>query len=332
MRAELSALVLVAGLATSGAAAAPEAAPGFIVEPVIVDLATPSGIAALGDALVFSDLTTGRVVRRDGTGRQTVLTENLPFGKDVMGSPTGPYKLAVLDGRLFTSQGWQDVDRDEGPLDHAIVEITPGTGPPRALSNDFWNPYDFEHHDGVWYVADAARNALMTLDAEGAVSELFAFPDLVRDRAALSVLSPTEFQGGEPYEVDAVPTGVAVLEGRVYVALFGGFPYLDGGGLVVSVAASGDETAARVEVRGLDAPIDVAFDDAGGLLVVEMGRFELEGGFLPGSGRLLRVDLATGAREVLLTGLDQPVTVLPRPGGGAVVVQMSGSVLRLRRR
>ena len=328
MRVELTALAIAAHLAAPGASAAPEAAPGFVVEPMNVGLVSPSGVAALGDALVFTDLATGRVVRRDRAGRLTTLADGLPFGADVTGDPTGPYKVVTLDGRVFVSQGWQDTGRDEGPLDHAIVEIAPGAAP-RVLSNDFWNPYDFAHDGGVWYVADAAKNALMTLDAGGAVSELFAFPDLVRDRGALSALSPTEFSGGEPYEVDAVPTGVAISGGRVYVALFGGFPYLAGGGLVVSVAAGGGETRTRIEVRRLDAPIDIAFDDERRLLVLEMGRFELEQGFLAGSGRLLRVDLATGTREVLLAGLDRPVTVLPRPGGGAVVVQLSGTVLRL---
>ncbi len=61
-----------------------------------------------------------------------------------------------------------------------------------------------------------------------------------------------------------------------------------------------------------------------GIDTIAVGR-----GFLAGSGRLLRVDLATGAREALLAGLDRPVTVLPRPGGAAIVVQMSGPVLRL---
>ncbi len=329
MRIELIAMMFFAGLAVPCAAGAAEPAPGFVVEPMIVGLVVPSGVAALGDALVFTDLAAGRVVRRDPDGGVTALAGDLPFGTDVMGMPTGPYKIATLGGRIFVSQGWQDVDSDEGPLDHAIVEVTPGAAP-KVLSSEFWNPYDFEHDGGAWYIADAGKNALFKLTADGTLIELFAFPDLVHDRGALSELSPTEFEGGEPYEVDAVPTGVAIKGGRVYVALFGGFPYLDGGGLVVSVGVAGGDTNARIEVRGLNTPTDVAFDDRGRLLVLELGRFELEIGFVPGSGRLLRVDLATGDREVLLAGLDQPVTVLPRPGGAAVVVQMSGPVLRLR--
>ncbi len=328
MRPELTALALGLGLAAAPAAAEPEAAPGFTVEPIEAGLVAPSGVAALGDALVFTDLATGRVVRRDADGGLTVLADELPFGIDVMGLPTGPYKVATLGGAIVISQGWQDVARDEGPLDHAVIEISPGAKP-RVLGNGFWNPYDLAHGAGAWYVADAARNALMRLDADGVVREVFAFPDLVHDRGALAGLSPTEFTGGEPYEVDAVPTGVALRGGRVYVALFGGFPYIDGGGLVVSLSAAGGDRHARIEVRGLNAPIDVAFEPGGRLLILEMGRFAVGRGFLAGSGRLLRVDLATGAREALLAGLDRPVTVLPRPGGAAIVVQMSGPVLRL---
>ena len=331
MRAELTALTLAACLAAPPGAAALEAAPGFVVEALAVDLVVHSGVAALDDALVFTDLAAGRVIRRDPDGRVTVLVEDLPFGTDVMGMATGPYKVATLDGRIFVSQGWQDVERDKGPLDHAIVEVTPGAAP-RVLSNEFWNPYDLENSGGVWYVADAAKNALMKLDADGAVTELFAFPDLVHERGALKDLSPTEFRGGEPYEVDAVPTGVSVKDDRVYTALFGGFPFVDGGGLVVSVSVGGGDESARVEVPNLNAPTDVAFDEEGRLLVLEMGRFEVGQGFLAGTGALLRVDLESGAREPLVSGLDRPVTVLVRRGKPTIVVQMSGPVLRVRRR
>jgi hypothetical protein len=321
--------VVVLGLALAAAAPAlaqPEPGQGFRIETLSHDLAMPSGAARDGEAIVFTDLSSGKVVRRGPDGTVTLLHDGLPTGKDVMDQPTGPYKVQVLDGRVFVAQGWQDVERGEGPYDHAILEL--GAGAPRVVNREFWNPYDFLWGGDAWYVADAGRNALLRLEPSGALTEVFAFPRLVHESEAMQTLSPTEFKAGESYEVDAVPTGVALAGERVYVALFGGFPFLDGGGLVVSLPKAGGVGRARIEVKTLDAPTDVAFDEAGRLLVLEMARYDLEQGFLPGTGRLLRVDLRDGSRRVLARGLSFPVTVLPE-AEGALIVEMTGAILRL---
>ena len=318
----------------SAAQAEPLAAPGYALTRVETTLAMPSGLALDGEALVATDLATGRVVRIGAGGAVVDLTRPLPTGKDVMGEPTGPYTVRVLEGRVYVSQGWPDVDRGDGVLDHAILALGGrGGAEPRVVGNDFWNPYDFEWAGDGWFVADAARNALFWIPDEGGpVEKIFAFSRLKHRETALGSLSPTEFKSDEIYEVDAVPTGVAIGGARVYVALFGGFPFIERGGVVVSVPVEGAVRRARREVEDLNAPIDVAFAADSRLLVLEMGVFDLEKGFLPGTGRLTAIDLATGASEVLLSGLGLPVTVEPLPSGGALVVQMVDGIVRLLRR
>ena len=330
MRLRLTMAILVLA---SAARADPLAAPGYALTPVETNLAMPSGLALDGAALVATDLATGRVVRIGAGGVAVDLTPPLPTGKDVMGEPTGPYKVRIVEGRAYVSQGWPDVDRGEGALDHAILALGGSeSAEPRIVGNDFWNPYDFERAGDDWFVADAARNALVRIPAAGGpVEQIFAFPRLKHRETALKSLSPTEFKSDEIYEVDAVPTGVAVGGARVYVALFGGFPYIERGGVVVSVPVEGEERRARLEVKDLNTPIDVAFAADGRLLVLEMGVFDLDKGFLAGTGTLTAVDLATGASEVLASGLGLPVTVEPLPGGGAMVVQMAGGIVRLSR-
>jgi hypothetical protein len=237
--------------------------------------------------------------------------------------------VQVHDGRIFIAQGWQDVERDEGPLDHALLEIEPGDRGPRVVSGDFWNPFDFEWGGDAWYVADGARNTLVRVTLEGHLSTLHSFAKLEPAAPEGERLSPTEFEEGESYEVDAVPTGIAIRGERIFVALFGGFPFVTGAGVVYSVAAADPSAGANVELGGLNAPTDIAFDEGGRLLVLEMGLFDMELGFRPASGRLLRVDLATATRTVLLEGLTRPVTVLPLGDGTALIVQLNGDIVRL---
>jgi len=322
-------LALALVLVSMPAAAEPVPAPGYEVAPLAPGLRLPSGMARDGAALLVTDLASGRVVRVAPDGSMVDLVAPLPVGRDVMGEPTGPYKVRVRDGRAYVSQGWPDVAREEGPLDHAVLSFAvAGAGPPRVLGNDIWNPYDLEWGGDGWYVADAGRNALIRVTGD-TVEQVFAFPRLNRRQSSLENLSPTEFAGDGGTEVDAVPTGVAIAGDRVYVALFGGFPYIAGGGVVVSLPKSAPAPRARREVVGLEAPVDIAFADDGRLLVLEMGRYDLAAGFVAGSGRLQAIELATGERQVLLQGLGLPVTVEPLAVGFAVA-QMAGGVVHLR--
>ena len=312
----------------AAATVGPRAGPGHQLSVLAHDLAQPSGAARDGDSLILTDLASGEVVRRGAGGVTSVIHPGLPTGLDIIGEPTGPYKVQVREGRIFIAQGWQDVDRDEGPLDHALLEIEPGAAP-RVISTDFWNPFDFEWGGDAWYVADGARNTVVRVTPDGSLSTLHTFAKLEPTAAAEERLSPTEFEELQSYEVDAVPTGVAVRDGRVFVALFGGFPFVAGAGAVHSVAADAGGADARVEITDLNAPTDIAFDQRGRLLVVEMGLFDMEGGFRPGTGRLVRIDLGSEARTLLLDGLTRPVTVVPMGDGAALVVQLNGEILTL---
>ncbi len=310
------------------AQSAPTAEAGFVVSELPIHLEVGSGLAEQDGSLFFTDMGTGGVIRVD-PGSNATLLATLPVGVDVMGAPTGPYKVAVQGDRLLVTQGWQDVNRSEGPQDHALLSIEPG-GAIHVISRAFWNPYDLAQAGGDWFVVDSGKNALFLWSpGSPAPVEYFVFPRIRHAASALQALSPTEFPTGQSYEVDAVPTGVAVGNGVVYVALFGGFPFPDGGGQVVSIPMAATDRQARVEVSDLNAPTDVAVDRDGRLLVLEYGRFEVGRDFTPGSGRLLRIDLATGERTVLLAGLTKPATVLPLSTGGYVVTQMGGPVLRL---
>ena len=80
----------------------------------------------------------------------------------------------------------------------------------------------------------------------------------------------------------------------------------------------------RREIDGLNAPVALAIDAGGRLLVVEHGLYDQATGFVAGSGRLSSVDLATGERRAILDGLTRPASVLVWDDGELVVSDLGG--------
>jgi sugar lactone lactonase YvrE len=324
-------MLLILGLAASGAATAradPTPAEGYRMEIVRKSGAIFAGLASDGDTLLLTDLAEGRLYRRAADGAFQAFGPQLPHGADVMGDPTGPYRVARFGAGYLVAQGWTPADRLEDPRDHALLAVDE-TGVTRILHRDFWNPFDFVIDGEAIYVVDSGHNTVERLAADGAKTTLFAFPRLKQQAQALESLSPTEFAGKKPYEVDAVPTGIDDQDGRLWVSLFGGFPYIEGGGVVVSLDKAGPNTSAHLEVEGLDTPVAIAFDRHGRLLVLEHGRFDQASGFVAGSGRLVAIDAGKESRRVILDGLTRPASVLVRGDGRIVVSELGGTLLFL---
>ncbi|WP_026621390.1 hypothetical protein M728_003813 (plasmid) [Ensifer sp. WSM1721] len=323
----IAAAVLV--LPAAAIAAEPPAPQGYRLETVRVPGAKFAGLARDGDALLVSDLASGRLFRRGPDGRLVAFGPVFPHGVDVIGDPTGPYRVARVGDRLVVAQGWTPVDRREGPLDHAIIALD-DAGKTRVISNDFWNPFDFAAAADGLYVVDAARNSVEHLQPDGRRNTIVTFRRLEQAGEALQGLSPTEFAKGETYPVDAVPTGVARSNGRLYITLFGGFPFLAGAGKVVSVLEAGGPSQPRIEAEGLNAPVAVAFDRDGAMLVLEHGTYDQSQGFAKGSGRLLQFG-GKGDRKAILDGLTRPVSLLVWDGRQLVVSGLDGNLHFLRR-
>jgi hypothetical protein len=142
-------------------------------------------------------------------------------------------------------------------------------------------------------------------------------------------LSPTEFSGAAPYEVDAVPTGIAIAGDRLFVSLFGGFPFAEGTGRIVSMTLSGADP--KIEIADLNCPVDMAAADDR-ILVLEHGLFDQATGFKPGSGRLLAIDRKGGERTTVLNGLTRPVSFLVTESGEIVISELGDTLHILKPR
>jgi hypothetical protein len=332
MRPLVELTLVVTLLLIAGAAAEPVASPDYRLTVEHREGARFAGIARDGDALLVTNLADGRLYRRDAAGEMNAFGPVLPHGLDTFGDPTGPYRVERTAQSFIVAQGWTPANQAAGPLDHALLRISEA-GTVKVVSNDLWNPYDFAIAGEHFIVVDAARNSLERVSsATGARQTVFVFKRLKTSGAALETLSPTEFADKQSVEFDAVPTGIAAHDGRLYVSLFGGFPFLPGSGRVVSLPDSGTPTAATIEADNLNAPVDVAFAGPRVMLVLEHGAFAQATGWTAGSGRLLRLDLATGRREVLLDGLTRPVSVLVVDPQLIVVSDLSGNLHFLNHR
>ncbi|MDL2409865.1 ScyD/ScyE family protein [Rhizobium calliandrae] len=321
------ALTIAAGLLflPAGACAEPIASPGYRLETFNMPGAAFAGLSRDGGDLLFSDLSSGRLYRRGPDGKPVPFGPVFPHGPDVMGDPTGPYRVVRLGEAYVVAEGWKPVDADDNAFDHALVAVG-SDGEAHIISNDFWNPFDLVISGGSYYVIDSARNSVERVQADGRRNTLVTFGRLAAATTAMRSLSPTEFAEGGTYDVDAVPTGIALRDGRLYVALFGGFPFLAGGGKVVSLQEADDAPKPQPEVEGLNAPVGVAFDSDGGMLVLEHGTFDQKEGFQKGSGRLLKLDKATGDRKIILDGLTRPVSVLVWDERRIVVSELGGNL------
>jgi hypothetical protein len=325
-----AAAVLLLAHASALAGASP--APGYTIEIAKKPAAIFGALSRDGDSIIVTDLAEGRLLRREPDGRFVATGPTLPHGLDVFGDPTGPYKALPFGRDLLVAQGATPMNQDEGPDDHALLEVD-DERVVRVVSGDFWNPFDLISDGTTLFVIDAARNDVERLAADGTgKTTLFTFARLKAEGGALAPLSPTEFNKTQSYEFDAVPTGIASHDGRLYISLFAGFPFIAGAGRVVSLSSSQPETSAKIEADGLNAPVDIAFDAEGQMLVLEHGTYDPSSTWVVGSGRLLRIDRKTGERQVLLSGLTRPVGLLVLSDAELVVSQLDGTLIFLKRK
>jgi hypothetical protein len=156
------------------------------------------------------------------------------------------------------------------------------------------NPYSLIVVEDGFVVADAGGNSLLWVSADGMTIETLAvFP--VQMALAPPFLG---LPGGTEIPMESVPTGVAMgPDGNYYVAELTGFPFQQGAARVWRVTPDGTVT---VFADGFTNIIDIAFDNDGNLLVLEIAAVGLLGAEGDPSGRLVHVVAATGVQHTLL--------------------------------
>ena len=114
------------------------------------NLTYPSGLTEKEGDLLISDLSNGKIYSYNNQNNLEIYYEGLPFGFDVMGYPTGPYKIKFYNNKLYISQGWADINRLEDHIyDHSLLELEKNIN---VITNDLWNPYDFSFYNNDIYL------------------------------------------------------------------------------------------------------------------------------------------------------------------------------------
>ncbi len=168
------------------------------------------------------------------------------------------------------------------------------------------NPYStVALPDSMAVVADAGANALLSTNVDtGAVSTLAVFPNRV---VPVDPLVQAIFGLPPFFPAQAVPNSVVQgPDGAFYVGQLLGFPFTPGQSNVYRVVPGQDP---QVYAEGFTAIIDIAFDQAGNLYVLEIAKNSLINAFLFGdwTGALIKVDAQTGVKtEIASDGLWAP--------------------------
>jgi hypothetical protein len=269
---------------------------------------------------------TGAVTRIRG-GEQERIVDGLPSlapppGGDGVEAYAGPTDISFAGDRgfLVTGLGFHpDVRSNElrpvGGLFGWLWRFSPGltraadvaafelTNPDGGVVHS--NPYAVLATPGAQYVVDAGGNSLLRV-VRGEVTLVAVFP-----------ARPTP-PGGPPGPpvFESVPDSIVLGPGGdLFVGEFTGFPFPVGAANVYRVSPGGD---VEVYASGFTNIIDIAFDGAGNLYVLEFAR----NGLLSGdpTGALWRVTPEGTRTEIAVEGL-----TLVSPGGlvvgeGAVFV------------
>jgi LPXTG-motif cell wall-anchored protein len=239
------------------------------------------------------------------------------------GGASGGARLALLDGELYaTVSDWYAPAELDPPAGVATVVKVGSDGEVTELVQSW--PFERDNNpdgrvlhahpygilagpDGMLWVTEAGGNNLQRIDpVTGEVEVVAVFEPLP------GVFPRPEYDN--ELLTDAVPTGVAVKDGGVYVSLLSGAPFIPGNAKVLAVAEDGTVSD---YATGLTMLTDLRTGPDGELYAVQFS-VNTEQGPVPNSGAVIRVKEGD-ASEVAIAGLSFPTSVDFDADGNAYV-------------
>jgi len=359
-------MALLAGLTWGFVAATNLLAATYSITEVMSNLVTPRGLAfgpdgglyvaeagsgGNGPSVVLGNGATGSLGQTSAVSRllggvQSRVLSGLPSVATAAGLDAGGLQDIVFDGSgqaygLF-SFGSDSMQRDTnlgvagsplgtiaqlplggGSLAHiADIAAHEFTANPAGGTIDS-NPFSIAlAPSGNFLVADAGGNDFLQATPAGVVTTL-----------AVLAAKPNPLPFGPPV-YQAVPTTIAIgPDGAYYIGQLTGFPFPPG---AANVYRFDPTTSVLSEAyTGFTNIVDLAFDGAGNMFVLQITTNGLASAMGPGSGLLIKIDPTTGDRETIAsTGLVFPGGVTVGPDGALYVTNHAnapsgGQVLRI---
>lgn len=247
----------------------------------LASLAAPDGAQAIGPSDVALD-------------RRGRLHATIGLGADPRFVRTGLAPSPVAGQLASVNLVREGILEEYGDIGGFEARSNPDGGPPDT------NPNSLTTSGRRTVVVDAGGNSLLAVGRDGSISTLAVFPD----KAPV----PNPMAPGRTVAPDAVPDAVVRgPDGAYYVGELTGFPFVAGTASVWRVVPGEEPT---VYAEGFTNIIDLAFTDAGDLLVLEIAHKGLASN--DPTGALYRVSGDDPADHTLLTDR------LTHPGGLAV--------------
>jgi hypothetical protein len=289
--------------------------------PLASGLVGPLGIAvtARGDVLVAQSFI-GTISKVDKRGGVTDLVSEEAFAPgvaddgDVLYTSSGPagvfLKSVAPDGTTSVVADIGDHEINQNPdadQQYGFTEISDDCaaewpeeffGPPQYTGIIDTNPYAIATTKDHIYIADAAANAILSVDALGDVTTVAVLPPqpAVVDEAAIDGLGLPDCTLGLTYNFEPVPTDVELHGGQLYVTTLPGGPEDPSAGARGGVWTVDPRTGEATQIgAGLAGATDLAVSPSGTVYVTELF-----------SGQVTRVGPAGNTTVAVL---DAPVAI-----------------------
>jgi len=228
----------------------------------------------------------------------------IQFSAQTENATTG-FTLTTSDQQsLANGQTVELSDSEGGKLKIRVVvdfpNYVPNPVPPFAGNIQLSNPYGLVPVDDVLYVTDGGRNRVWQVDLlTGSFSTLVTFPAIPNPLFGI-------VPAGGPF-LDAVPTGIAVVNNRLLVTLFRGVPFPPGTSTVQEI----DPVAATQSalISGRKTAIDVLPLTEDGNLDYLVLQHASAGPFFGGPGLVLRFDNPGDPPAVVTNCLVRPTSM-----------------------
>ncbi|OQP42986.1 hypothetical protein A4H97_12620 [Niastella yeongjuensis] len=256
--------------------------------------------------------TGARILKIEKSGQIWVVANKLPSSQTApsLGSlVSGVADVAFIGNTLYGVLAGAGCSHGVKGIPNGIVKVHPDKSWDIIANLSEWQmshpvakpePDDFEP-DGTWYGIEAVNGSLYAVEPNhGEIVKVTTNGKIER------LIDISASQG------HIVPTAMTYYKGDFYVGNLGVFP-ITGNSNVYKVTLDGKISIVK---KGFSTIVGIAFDDAGGMYVLENTTGNANP--TPGTGRIIRID-PSGDRRTLVSGLNLPTAITYGPDGNLYV-------------